>query len=149
MLNNKWIIISFIATLVTAIGAISMKYVDISNYDNITFILFSFVISGFISLFYIITNQDILYKFIKNCDNYFMIYTFAFSLILLSAALLQQYAFSISPNISYTHIIINLNVIFTLIASYMLFNQDINTECIVGIIIALIGIAIIAFNYEK
>jgi drug/metabolite transporter (DMT)-like permease len=149
MLNNKWIIISFIATLITAIGAISMKYVDISNYDNITFILFSFVISGFISLFYIITNQDILYKFMKNCDNYFMIYTFAFSLILLSAALLQQYAFSISPNISYTHIIINLNVIFTLIASYMLFNQDINTECIVGIIIALIGIAIIAFNYEK
>ena len=149
MLNNKWIIVSFIATLITAIGAISMKYVDISNYDNITFILFSFVISGFISLFYIITNQDIFYKFIKNCDNYFMIYTFAFSLILLSAALLQQYAFSISPNISYTHIIINLNVIFTLIASYMLFNQDINTECIVGIVIALIGIAIIAFNYEK
>ena len=85
----------------------------------------------------------------KNCDNYFMIYTFAFSLVLLSANLVKQYAFSISPNISYTHIIINLNIIFTLIASYMLFNQDINTECIVGIIIAFIGITIIAFNYEK
>ena len=48
----------------------------------------------------------------------------------------------------YTHIIINLNIIITLIFSYLLFKEKINKSCFIGILIALIGILIIVFNYK-
>jgi len=58
----------------------------------------------------------------------------------------MQYAISKSPNVGYTHAIINFNVILSLIASYFLFKQKINYKVFFGIIIALIGFTIIAFN---
>jgi drug/metabolite transporter (DMT)-like permease len=42
--------------------------------------------------------------------------------------------------------IINLNIIFSLLAGYFIFKQNINIKCFVGIIIALIGISIIILN---
>ena len=57
----------------------------------------------------------------------------------------MQYAFKISPNIGYSHIIINLNVIITVIAAYYLFKQNLDYRCLIGIIISLIGIFIIAY----
>ena len=33
-MNNYWIIISFIATLVTAVSSISLKLINESKYDN-------------------------------------------------------------------------------------------------------------------
>ena len=55
-------------------------------------------------------------------------------------------ALRISPNIGYTHTIINLNVILSLIAGYLLFKQKINYKVLIGIIFALIGSTIIGFN---
>ena len=58
----------------------------------------------------------------------------------------MQYAMSISPNIGYTHAIINFNVILSLFAAYFLFKQKINYKVFTGVIIALIGFSIIALN---
>tara|TARA_B100001175_G_scaffold317210_1_gene333309 strand:- start:2424 stop:2612 length:189 start_codon:yes stop_codon:yes gene_type:complete len=61
----------------------------------------------------------------------------------------MQNAFKISPNIGYSHIIINLNIIITVIAAYYLFKQNLDFRCLIGIIISLIGITIIAYYSNK
>ena len=52
-------------------------------------------------------------------------------------------ALKIAPNIGYCHLIINLNVIISLIAGYYLFNQKINSKTFIGIIIAVFGSKIV------
>ena len=61
--------------------------------------------------------------------------------------LLAQYSFSITPNISYTHLIINFNIIFTIMASYYLFKEKINIKCLFGLFICFIGLFIIILNH--
>ena len=77
------------------------------------------------------------------------LYSTIFACIIVIGNIAIQYAFSISPNISYTHLIINLNIIFTIIASYVVFNQYINIYCLLGMIISFTGILIIMFNYKN
>ena len=85
------------------------------------------------------------YIYIKNknlkIDKKLLLYSLAFAIFIFICNIIVQEAFSKSPNISYTHIII------TLIFSYLLFKEKINKSCFVGILIALIGIIIIVFNY--
>jgi drug/metabolite transporter (DMT)-like permease len=149
MLTNNWIFIALIGTLISSFGVVLMKYIDNSKYDNNLFMLLSFIITGIISLIYLLSNIEYQKKIYDNCDNILLSYALAFSLVIIIGNIIMQYAFSISPNISYTHIIINLNIIFTIIASYMIFNQYINLKCFIGILLSLIGIFIIAFNYEN
>ena len=68
-----------------------------------------------------------------------------YAIILIFNSLVMQYAFKITPNIGYSHIIINLNVIITVIAGYYLFKQNLDLRCLMGIIISLIGISIIVY----
>ena len=143
---SKWILVAFMGTLISSFTTIFIKFIGNSKYDNIIFILLSFVLMGFISLIYLLFNKN---KLKENLDFSLIMFALLFSVALISTKLIFFNAFSISPNISYTHIIINLNIIFTAIASYILFNQGINKECILGIIIAFIGISIMAINYEK
>jgi len=58
------------------------------------------------------------------------------------------YTFAISPNIAYSHSIINLNILITIIASIVIFNQKINIKTLFGMILSLIGI-IIMINYSN
>jgi len=54
-------------------------------------------------------------------------------------------ALKLAPNIGYCHLIVNLNVILTLLAGYFLFKQKINIKTFIGIIIALFGIGIVIY----
>ena len=83
----------------------------------------------------------------KKCDYKLILYSF-FACFIIIGNIIIQYAFSISPNISYTHLIINLNIIITILASYILFKQNMNLQCLMGMIICLIGILIIILNYN-
>ena len=148
MIDN-WIFISFMAMIISSISVISLKIIDKSKYNNYIFILFSFICIGIISLFYLIFNKDKQILFKKNVDKNFILFTVLFGIILLFNSFIFQYSFEISPNISYSHIIINLNIIFTLIASYFLFKQQINIQCLFGIFLCLIGIFIIAYYSNK
>ena len=58
-------------------------------------------------------------------------------------------AIKLAPNMGYCHLIVNLNVLVTLIASYFLFNQKINIQTFMGIIITLIGIGIVIYYSNK
>jgi drug/metabolite transporter (DMT)-like permease len=101
---------------------------------------------GIFSLGYLIYDTDLSYKFILECNYHITLFILFFSLLLILNNYIMNLAFKNSPNIGYTHMIINLNVIFSLLAGYFLFKQNINIKCFIGIIIALIGISIIILN---
>jgi drug/metabolite transporter (DMT)-like permease len=101
---------------------------------------------GIFSLGYLIYDTDLSYKFILECNYQITLFILFFSLLLIINNYIMNLAFKNSPNIGYTHMIINLNIIFSLLAGYFIFKQNINIKCFVGIIIALIGISIIILN---
>lgn len=148
MINN-WISIALICTLFSSFGVILMKYIDNSKYNNIIFMVISYIVVGLFGIIYLVYDLKNKKKILKNCDYTLIIYSTIFALFIVIGNIAIQYAFSISPNISYTHLIINLNIIFTIVASYILFNQYINIYCFSGMIISLIGILIIMFNYKN
>lgn len=148
MINN-WISIALICMLLSSFGVVIMKYIDNSKYSNVIFMIISYIVVGICGLIYLIYDLKNKKEIIKNCDYKLILYSTTFALLIVITNIIVQYAFSISPNISYTHLIINLNIIFTIIASYILFNQYINFYCFIGIMIALIGVMIIIFNYKN
>ena len=58
---SKWILVAFMGTLISSFTTIFIKFIGNSKYDNIIFILLSFVLMGFISLIYL------LFINFKNC----------------------------------------------------------------------------------
>jgi drug/metabolite transporter (DMT)-like permease len=148
MLNN-WISIALMCTLFSSLSVILMKYIDNSNYNNVIFMVISYIVVGLFGIIYLIYDFKNKKEIIKTCDYKLILYSTIFAFIIVIGNIVIQYAFSISPNISYTHLIINLNIIFTIIASYVLFNQYINIYCFLGMIISFTGILIIMFNYRN
>ena len=146
---DKWILLAIIGTFISSFGVILMKCVDNSKYDNVTFMVISYIIVCLFGLLYVILNFKNKKKILKNCDYLLILYALLFASVIVFGNIIIQYAFSLSPNISYTHIIINLNIIFTILVSYIFFKEYINIYCFIGILISLIGIFIIGFNYNK
>lgn len=146
---DKWILLAIIGTFISSFGVILMKCVDNSKYDNVTFMVISYIIVGLFGLLYVILNFKNKKKILKNCDYLLILYALLFASVIVFGNVVIQYAFSLSPNISYTHMIVNLNIIFTIIVSYIFFKEYINIYCFIGILISLIGIFIIGFNYNK
>ena len=145
-MNNLWIFLSFFAMIISATGIICLKLIDKSKYDNYIFLAITFFIAGIISLIYIVISKNNRKLFISNCDYKLVIYTILFAILLIFNNYIIQQAFKHSPNIGYSHLIINLNIIITLIAGYFLFNQKINPYTFFGIILTLAGITVIILN---
>ena len=57
--------------------------------------------------------------------------------------MIVQKALKNTSNLSYTHVIINLNVIVILFASYFFFNEKFNIQTLIGILLASIGVSMI------
>lgn len=141
-----WVFLALLSMFISGLGVIFLKYINDSKYDTNYFILLSFFFVGIISTILIFIDKD---KFMKKCKHYdykFIFIVSFFSILLLLNTFCMQYAISKSPNIGYTHAIINFNVVLSLIASYFLFKQKINHKVFFGIIIAVIGFTIIALN---
>lgn len=65
-----------------------------------------------------------------------------FSVVLIANKLSQVYVFKITPSIGISHLIINANIIVSLLAGYFLFKQMINYKSFIGILITMIGLSI-------
>ena len=118
-----WVYIALLSMLISAITVISLKFIDTSNYDNNLFILLSFIMAGFLSFLYLFLNKK--NEIIKSCDKKLLVFVFLFGALLLCNNLCMQYSMKVTPNIGFSHLIVNLNVILTLFASYFLFKQKI------------------------
>lgn len=136
-----WVYIALLSMLISAISTISLKFIDTSNYDNNLFILLSFIMAGFLSILYLFLNKK--NEIIKSCDKKLLVFVFLFGALLLCNNLCMQYSMKVTPNIGFSHLIVNLNVILTLFASYFLFKQKISFKSFIGIIITLFGISIV------
>lgn len=141
-----WICFAILSMIISALSTISLKMIDNSKYDNDTFIILTFIMMGFFSIVYLFLFKNDKNKIIKSCDKQLIFFVILFGLLLIINNLCMQYAMKISPNIGYSHLIINLNVIITLFASYFLFKQKINLQSFFGILITLFGIAIVVNN---
>jgi drug/metabolite transporter (DMT)-like permease len=97
--------------------------------------------AGFLSILYLFLNKK--NEIIKSCDKKLLVFVFLFGALLLCNNLCMQYSMKVTPNIGFSHLIVNLNVILTLFASYFLFKQKISFKSFIGIIITLFGISIV------
>lgn len=161
-MTNLWIIYAFIACFLTSFKLIIFSYINKLNNEKIDIILIIsivYILTGIISFFYIITNykiNTIFYTINKiknniNNNNNNKINILVLSLlpfIIYFTTIITFYSLLYSPNISYTHIIINFNIIISILASIYIFNQHIKKETIIGIIISMIGLFTVIY-YSK
>lgn len=145
-MNNLWIYLSILCCLITATCVIIMKYISYTKCNIKTIVMLTFLLSSLFILLYIPFDKN----FINDITNNFSIKDFLlitfFSILLIFNRLSQSYTFKITPNIGFSHLIVNANVIITLIASFLLFNQKINYKSIIGILITLVGLFITIIN---
>ena len=147
-MNNLWIYLSIICCIITASSVITMKYISYTKCELKNIIMLTFLLASIIILIYIPFDKN----FITDIKNNFSIKDFFLiiflTILLILSRLFQVYTFKITPNIGYSHLIINANIIITLIASYLLFNQKINYKSFIGIFITLFGLIItIKYSY--
>lgn len=142
-MKNLWVFLASICSLITASLVILMKYISFSNCNLKNIVILTFILSGFLSLIYILFDKNFLKDIKNNITKKDIFLIILFSLLLVLNRMFQIYAFKISPQIGYSQLIINMNIIFTLIAGYFLFQQKINIKSLIGIIITLIGLSII------
>ena len=142
MSKYLWIYLSFLATIITATSVISVKYLTNSKCNVKTLVFLSFIVASLIVLIYIPFDISIINDIKKNINlkDYLLIIFFSF--IGITTALCKVYLFKITPNIGISHLIINANIIVTLLAGYFLFNQLINYKSLIGILITIIGLFI-------
>ena len=139
-----WILVSLLAMFVSGAGCILLKLIDQSKYDNKIILAMSFIIMGILSFFYLLYNGK--QKVLNNCSKLVVLFVIFFAILLICTNLIMQYAYKISPNMGYSHIIINLNTILILLAGLYLFKQKLNYKCVLGIFISLFGIGLISVN---
>lgn len=144
-MNNLWIFLAFSSMFVSGISVICLKLIDKSNYSNILFLLSTYIFIGIFSFCYLIKDKNLKTNFYNNCDKYFILFTSSFAILLIINNIIMQKAIEKTHNIGYTHIIINLNVLITLLAGYFLFKENLNLKCLFGIFLCLLGIIIISY----
>ena len=134
-----WIIYALITCIITSLSVIVMKYITNSNTDIISCIMLVYVIVGILALIY-------LYLYKKNCfldlKNNFHSILFL-SILSLFTGIFFIKSINSCNNPGYSHLIVNMNVILTLILSYFIFDIRMNYKTFLGIIIAITGILIV------
>ena len=139
---SDWVVLSILCCLITAISFITMKYLSGTNCEIKNIIFLTFFLATFMILLYIPFDKNFITDISKNFTMKDSLLVFLFTVLLIISRFLITYTFKVSPNIGYTHLIINANIIITLIASYLLFNEKINYQSFIGMLITLVGLAI-------
>ena len=119
-----------------------MKYLTESKCNVKTLTFMSFIISSFIVLIYLPFDKTVINDIKKNIDLKDYLLIILFSVVLIANRLSQVYVFKITPSIGISHLIINANIIVSLLAGYFLFKQMINYKSFIGILITMIGLSI-------
>ena len=144
-MDNLWIILSFIVMFSTSFSLILLKLLTNTKLDVKILLTFSYIISAVIGSIYILFNKANFTHTISNMSFYIVLLIFLFAFFHICSLSFMSNAIKLSPNVSYCHLIVNLNVIITLIISYFLFKQKFNTKSFIGIIIAIIGTSIVIY----
>ena len=144
-MNNLWIILSFIVMFTTAFSLITLKLLNNTKFDIKILLTFSYIIATIVGSIYILFNKANFDYIISNMSVYVLLLIFLFAFFHICSQGFMSNAIKLAPNVGYCHLIVNLNIIITLIASYFLFKQKLNWKVFTGIIIALIGTSIVIY----
>ena len=109
--------------------------------------LVAIIIIGFICFLIFISKTGSLTQRIKSLWSVNALIILIDGLFMLTHRYFFIKSVDISPNPGYSHLIVNFNVILTLIFSYILFRSKINKMTFLGIVLAIIGITIVATHY--
>lgn len=152
MYDKSWILISFSLALITALGALILKYIGM-NYPNdrdtsMIIGLIVAVMAGLLALILLCCQRKKVYHICNDINNkkknikYLMI---ILAVIFIINVCLSIYALNKAENPAYAQIIKNTNVIFVLLLSILLFKTKIDKRCILGVVLCILGIAIIIY----
>nr|QDY52155.1 EamA-like transporter family [Mimiviridae sp. ChoanoV1] len=136
---EAWIIYALITCIITSFSIIVMKYITNSNTDIISCIMLSYVLVGILALIYLFLYKKTCFNDLKN--NYYSI--LFLSILGLFTGIFLIKSINSCNNPGYSHLIVNMNVILTLILSYFIFDIRMNYKTFLGSVIAIIGILIV------
>ena len=142
-----WAYLSICELFITSFSLILTKYLTSTQFDFKILLAIIYSLVGIAGVYYLISQRNSieLKNFAKNFGITIAALLVISSLFRIVGSFIIAKALKIAPNIGYCHLIINLNVIISLIAGYYLFNQKINSKTFIGIIIALFGIGIVIY----
>lgn len=153
MKDYSWVLLSFSLAILTAFGALILKYIG-TNYsrDRDTSMIIGLIVAflaGILAFGLLCYHKN---KALSICSDInskhrtikYMIPVLAIIFIL--NVCLTIYTLNKVENPAYAQIIKNTNVVFILLLSIVLFKTKVNKSCIIGVLLCLLGIGIIIFN---
>ena len=146
---NSWILFAFIACVFTTLEVLAMKKISLFG-DQISVddsFLAAIIAIGFICFLIFISKRGSLRSRIKSLWSLNALVILVYGLFMLTHRYFFIKSVDVSPNPGYSHLIVNFNVILTLIFSYILFRSKINRMTLLGIVLSIIGITIVATHY--
>ncbi len=123
------------------------KYLTGTTFDYRILLAIIYILVGVAGVCYLVTqrNSKEFKDVLKNAGLFIIVLLVISSCFRIFGSYIIARALKIAPNIGYCHLIVNLNVIISLLAGYFLFNQKINPKTFTGILLALIGILIVVY----
>ena len=142
-----WAYLSICELFITSFSLILTKYLTSTQFDFKILLAIIYSLVGIAGVYYLISqrNSNEFKSFTKNIGIVITALLVISSCFRIFGSFVIAKALKIAPNIGYCHLIINLNVIISLIAGYYLFNQKINSKTFIGILIAVFGIGIVIY----
>jgi drug/metabolite transporter (DMT)-like permease len=144
MIIEPWILYAIINAFLTSFGLTNYKYLTNFSPDMSITLAIGFTVIGFFALIYLLLNKDkTIELYTKNDTSKLAFHIGLFAIFLISTRYLFFKSVNTTPNIGYSHMIVNLNVLVTFVLGYLLFKQKINYKTFLGVLLCLSGLFII------
>ena len=142
-----WAYLSVCELFITSFSLILTKYLTSTEFDFKILLAIIYILVGVAGVIYLVMNRNSkeLKDVLKNAGLFIVVLLIISSCFRIFGSFIIAKALKIAPNIGYCHLIVNLNVVLSLIAGYFLFKQKINSKTFVGILIALLGVGIVVY----
>jgi len=143
-----WAYLSVCELFITSFSLILTKYLTSTQFDFKILLAIIYILVGVAGVIYLITHKDTkeFKDVFKNAGLFIIVLLIVSACFRIFGSFIIAKALQIAPNIGYCHLIVNLNVVLSLLAGYFLFKQKINTKTFIGIIIALFGVGIVVYH---
>ena len=142
-----WAYLSVCELFITSFSLILTKYLTATQFDFKILLAIIYILVGVAGIMYLVSHKDTkeFKDVFKNAGLFIVLLLLVSASFRIFGSFVIAKALKIAPNIGYCHLIVNLNVVLSLLAGYFLFKQKINTKTFIGIIIALIGVGIVVY----
>ena len=142
---NKWILYSILATIFVVFNGIVIKYLTLSDINIINFMSTIGCLIGLIALLVVITRitfYNISYQEIVSNQKIFpLMVLFSISFILVIYGIVSGIKYA--PNPGYVKTIVATNAVIIAVLSYYIFGSHISKMSILGILVVILGLAIL------